>query len=131
MTNLLAQLKGVCRSGDGWTARCPAHPDRHNSLSVRRRDGRWLLKCHAGCGWQEIINALGTDVSALFDDEDRGRGECIHADNRATAQQGRQSSETTTAGGSPRSPAALGLTLEQYATAKMLPIEFLKTCGLS
>jgi hypothetical protein len=74
---------------------------------------------------------LGIDVSALFDDEDRGRGECVHADNRATAQQGRKSSETTTAGGSRQSPAALGLTLEQYAAAKMLPIEFLKTCGLS
>jgi hypothetical protein len=75
MTDLLALLEDVCRSGDGWTARCPAHPDRHNSLSVHHRDGRWLLKCHAGCGWQESINALGIDVSALFDDEDRGRGD--------------------------------------------------------
>jgi hypothetical protein len=131
MTDLLSQLKGVCRSGDGWTARCPAHPDRHNSLSVHRRDGRWLLKCHAGCGWQEVISALGIDVSVLFDDEDRGREECIHPDNRATAQQERKSSKTTTAEGSPQSPPALGLTLEQYATAKMLPVEFLKTCGLS
>ena len=61
MTGLLAQLKGVARSGDGWTARCPAHDDRHNSLSIHHRDGHWLLKCHAGCGWQEIVDALRID----------------------------------------------------------------------
>jgi hypothetical protein len=61
VTDLLVQLKDVCRSGDGRTARCPAHPDRHNSLTVHDREGCWLLKCHAGCGWQEIINALGID----------------------------------------------------------------------
>jgi hypothetical protein len=67
MTDLLAQLNDVCRSGDGWTARCPAHADRHNSLGIHHRDGRWLLKCHAGCGWREIINALGIEPSGLFD----------------------------------------------------------------
>jgi hypothetical protein len=64
MTDLLARLKDVCRSGDGW---CPAHADWRNSLSIHHRDGRWLLKCHAGCGWQEIINALGIEASGLFD----------------------------------------------------------------
>jgi putative DNA primase/helicase len=48
MTDLLARLTGVEPSGDGWTARCPAHEDRHNSLSVHHRDGHWLVKCHAG-----------------------------------------------------------------------------------
>src|SRR5262249_3805924 len=64
MTDLLARLNGVSRSGEGWTARCPAHEDQHNSLSVHNRNGRWLLKCHAGCGWEEIIGALGIDASA-------------------------------------------------------------------
>jgi hypothetical protein len=91
-----------------------------------------LLKCHAGCGWQEIINALGIDASALFDDENMGRGESIRADNRATAQPRRNSQETANAGESTQtSVPLLGLTLEQYAAAKALPIEFLKTCGLS
>src|SRR6266480_2509129 len=134
MTDLLAQLKDVCRSGDGWTARCPAHADRHNSLSIHHRNGRWLLKCHAGCGWREIINALGIDASALFD-KNGGRGEPIPAGNRATVQPRRKSSETASAGGSsqtsvPPDPNPLGLTLEQYAAAKALPIKFLKTCGL-
>jgi hypothetical protein len=72
MTDLLARLKGVEPSGDGWTARCPAHEDRHNSLSVHHRDGRWLVKCHAGCDWQAITDAAGIDAADLFDDEERG-----------------------------------------------------------
>jgi hypothetical protein len=84
MTDLLARLNGVSRSGDGWTARCPAHEDRHNSLSIHSREGRWLIKCHAGCEWEEIIGALGLDASALFDDRTEGRP--IPSNNRATAQ---------------------------------------------
>ena len=39
--------------------RCPAHDDHRNSLSVHYRDGHWLLYCHAGCEWQDIVQALG------------------------------------------------------------------------
>jgi hypothetical protein len=49
------------RSGEGWTAKCPAHKDKQNSLSVHHRDGKWLLKCHAGCDWKEIIAAIGAE----------------------------------------------------------------------
>jgi hypothetical protein len=93
MIDLLAQLKGVARSGDGWTARCPAHDDRHNSLSIHHRDGRWLLRCHAGCGWQAIIDALGVEAADLFDDGKRGGGRVIPSDNRATAQRSCEGSQ--------------------------------------
>lgn len=112
MIDLLARLQGVGRSGDGWTARCPAHDDRHNSLSIHHRDGRWLLRCHAGCGWQEIVDVLRIDAADLFDgDEGRGGG-LIPSDNRATAQPAAR-----------RLPEDLalvpsGLTLDRYATAK-------------
>src|SRR5690606_6251 len=34
----------------GFTARCPAHDDRRNSLSVSEGDrGKLLAYCHAGC----------------------------------------------------------------------------------
>ena len=46
---ILTRLIGVRRSGEGWTAQCPAHEDKQSSLSVHHRDGKWLLKCHAGC----------------------------------------------------------------------------------
>jgi hypothetical protein len=136
MADLLTHFKGVARNGRGWTARCPAHGDRRNSLSIRYRDGRWLLKCHAGCDWREIINAVGLDSSALFDDQTKGGGGPIPTNHRATAQPLRKPPQLTDAKGSRQKrattdAAASGLTLEQYATAKALPLDFLKTCGLS
>jgi hypothetical protein len=109
--DILARLKGVHRSGEGWTAKCPAHKDNQNSLSIHHRDGKWLLKCHAGCDWETIIAAVGVAPGELFDAGD-GRGASHPRINRATAQ-----------------PA--GLTLEQYAAAKALPVSFLQECGLS
>jgi hypothetical protein len=107
--NILARLKGVRCGGKGWTAQCPAHEDEENSLSVHHRDGKWLVKCHAGCDWQAIIAAIGVSPSELFDDGRRGKS--YPRNDRTTAQ-----------------PA--GLTLEKYAAAKALPVEFLKECGL-
>ena len=66
-TDFLARLTGVRRSGDGWTARCPGHDDRRNSLSIHHRNGRWLIRCHAGCGWREIVIAMGLTPADLFD----------------------------------------------------------------
>jgi hypothetical protein len=101
--DILARLRGVRRSGEGWTAKCPAHEDSRNSLSIHHRNGKLLVKCHAGCGWEAIIAAIGIAPSDLFDD--------YPPINRATAQP--------------------GLTLEQYAAAKCLPLGFLRECGLS
>ena len=40
-------------------ARCPAHDDRRPSLSLADGDdGRLLARCHAGCGWPAILDAL-------------------------------------------------------------------------
>jgi putative DNA primase/helicase len=75
MVDLLTRLRGVAQCGNGWTARCPAHDDQHSSLSVHRRDGRWLLKCHAGCKWQDIVDALGLEPQALFDEDFEGGGD--------------------------------------------------------
>src|SRR5262249_36426104 len=131
MTDLLALLTGVSRSGEGWTARCPAHEDQHNSLSVHNRNGRWLLKCHAGCGWEEIIGALGLDASILFDASAKGVGRSIPANNRATAQPRTKSSKSSAEQRLTVSSSAAGLTLHQYAAAKGIPADFLKACGVS
>ncbi len=57
---ILDRLDAVKRSGTSWTARCPAHDDRHNSLSVDiGDDGRALLKCHAGCAVEAVVGAIG------------------------------------------------------------------------
>jgi len=47
------------RNGKGWVACCPAHADKHPSLSIDEgRDGKVLLHCHAGCTQDEVIDAL-------------------------------------------------------------------------
>ena len=60
INDVLPTLKGLKRSGEGWTARCPAHDDRRNSLSVSAgAEGQALLHCHAGCSYEAIQAALG------------------------------------------------------------------------
>ncbi|HEX05475.1 MAG TPA: toprim domain-containing protein [Bacteroidetes bacterium] len=54
------------RDGKG-TARCPAHDDRHASLSFcRGDDGKLLVKCHAGCEFGDIMHALGLEQTDAF-----------------------------------------------------------------
>ena len=111
VVDILDRLKGVRRRSNGWMAKCPAHEDRQNSLSVHHRDGKWLLKCHAGCAWEAIVAALGITAADLFD---LSEGERIRQPDevRATVQ-------------------PMGLTLNQYAAFKLLPVGFLRECGLS
>jgi len=55
----LAKVLGARRVGAAWIARCPAHEDREPSLSIRRgRDGKVLVRCHAGCDQREVIAVL-------------------------------------------------------------------------
>ena len=52
-------LEKARRSGDGWTACCPAHDDKNPSLSITDGvDGRVLVKCHKGCSQEDVIAEL-------------------------------------------------------------------------
>lgn len=63
--SLLDALDSVSPSGNGWVACCPAHDDQHPSLSVTEGDdGKPLLKCHAGCSYGAILNALEPRLAA-------------------------------------------------------------------
>jgi putative DNA primase/helicase len=67
VTHVLNLVDGIRRSGSGWTARCPAHEDRHASLSVTEgHDGRALIHCHAGCSVDAVTDALGMSKGDLF-----------------------------------------------------------------
>ena len=73
--DILLRLHGVSGGRGQWTARCPAHDDRHNSLSISTgQDGRILLKCHAGCEVGAIAGALGLSVKDLFEDKPQSKG---------------------------------------------------------
>lgn len=72
---ILSRLQGVKGGHGQWTARCPAHDDRQNSLSVGEgEDGRVLLRCHAGCDVDRIAAALSITKSDLFPDKPQREG---------------------------------------------------------
>ncbi len=68
---LLARLEGVRDRGRGqYLARCPSHKDRSPSLSVRETDaGTVLLRCFAGCSAQDVVQAVGLEMTDLFPDK--------------------------------------------------------------
>lgn len=66
---LLSLLSGVKNTGrDKWLAQCPAHDDRSPSLAIKQIDDRLLIRCFAGCGYLDVLAAIGLDASALFPD---------------------------------------------------------------
>lgn len=71
---LVERLDWARRSGGGFIARCPAHPDRAPSLSVKDGQRGTVLHCHAGCSAKEITGSLGLTVAQLFMDYDPNAG---------------------------------------------------------
>jgi hypothetical protein len=65
---LLTRLAGVRSvAPDRWIARCPAHDDKSPSLSIRELgDGTVLVKCFAGCGAADVVEAVGLRFPDLF-----------------------------------------------------------------
>jgi len=47
--DFLGRFEGVRKNASGWTARCPAHDDRRQSLSISQGEKGIVLKCFAGC----------------------------------------------------------------------------------
>jgi AAA domain len=77
ITAILPRLQAVKKSGDGWTARCPAHDDKDPSLSIALgTDGRILLHCHAnaGCTPETICAKLDLTLADLFPPKDARNG---------------------------------------------------------
>ena len=66
---LLSRLENV-RGGRGqWRARCPAHErnPRGSDLSITEKPGGMVLvNCHAGCGYEAIVIAVGLSASVLL-----------------------------------------------------------------
>lgn len=80
----LHKFENVKRCGDGWSARCPAHDDKRNSLSISEGDdGRLLLHCHAGCDYKAIFRMANIEqqhdarrIMATYDYRDE-RGQLL------------------------------------------------------
>src|SRR5687768_8159424 len=65
---LLARLELVRQAAPArWTARCPSHPDKRPSLSIRElEDGRVLLHCFGACSVGDVLAAVGLQLTDLF-----------------------------------------------------------------
>jgi hypothetical protein len=99
-------------------ARCPAHDDQQNSLSIGVGDhGETLIHCFAGCQTAAIVEGLGLNLRDLFPSKaGQGGGEggmYTPPENGSTVQH------------------PPGCTIATYAEAKRLPEPFLRGLGLT
>jgi hypothetical protein len=113
---LLERLERVETRNGSYLALCPAHEDREPSLSVGEGDdGRALIKCFAGCTPQHITDALGLQMSDLFEHP-----------GAVPARRRKPPAPSVPPPTCQTSPC----TLQAYADAKALPAEFLGRLGL-
>lgn len=66
LSEFLPLLKGVHGSGRQYSARCPAHDDKRQSLSVSESGGKIVINCHAGCKAEDVVKSLGLELHDLF-----------------------------------------------------------------
>lgn len=72
--NILDKLEKPRRSGKGYSALCPAHPDSEPSMSATIGDnGSAILNCHRGCTKTDIVHALGMEMKDLWPPETRNQ----------------------------------------------------------
>jgi len=149
VARLRERLHVVRGDADHFIARCPAHPDRRASLSVRRgRNGCALVRCFAGCATADVLAAVGQQLRDLFPAGQRNGKQNTdgkHVRHREGPRTPRHNAATVQHRAPGRLPApkegtappieaaepAAGCTLAQYATSKKLPLEFLRTLGLT
>ena len=119
LDDFLQRLKNVKRYGSGYTARCPAHDDNNNSLSVSQGDDdRILLKCFAGCTIEDILRSLSLEKKDLFSYfTPPVRSARLHTNTKHT-----ENTEIKTV--------QSNVQLFEYARYKKIPENFLKSLGL-
>jgi hypothetical protein len=77
LARVLAHVEHARKNGKGYMAQCPVpqHRDRQPSLSIgEAEDGNVLLKCHAGCTFEDIVAALDLTAKDLFSQVTGGEG---------------------------------------------------------
>ena len=77
------------KTGRGkWLALCPAHPDRHRSLSIAEGKKGVLIRCMSmGCDTRDVLRAAGLTMEALFYDSGRKVDAKEWAETQRKAQQ--------------------------------------------
>jgi hypothetical protein len=116
---VLARVQRPRKNGKGYMAQCPVpqHRDRQPSLSIgEAEDGKVLLKCYAGCTFEDIVAALNLTAKDLFSQVTGGEGGIIPLSHATVAT---------------LATVQHGCTLKEYASEKRIPVEFLRGLGLS
>jgi hypothetical protein len=107
------RLHNVRGSVDAFTACCPAHDDRHASLSVRRGESvAVVMRCFRDCEPEAIVRALGLDPALILGARRDGRVRAVAGAYR------------------PQRIGPGGLTVAELARAKGLPERALRDFGL-
>ena len=71
--DFLGRLENVKKSGNGYTARCPGHDDKKNSLSVNLApNGKINVNCFAACDIKTITEGCGIKVRDLYPPDQQG-----------------------------------------------------------
>lgn len=63
---VLSHFQVIKRYGDKAQCRCPCHDDRHASLTITKGRRGVMVYCHAGCRFEDIIQAVGLKKQDLF-----------------------------------------------------------------
>ncbi len=93
----LSYLNGVKRCNDYYIAKCPAHDDKKQSLSIREGDGgKVLVNCHAGCQTEDIVASLSLTVKDLFNDMPKAKKQIVAVYNYGDCQKVRYSDKSFT-----------------------------------
>ncbi len=109
---IIEKLDHVRKSGSGYTARCPAHDDHENSLSIGPKgDGGTLLHCFVGRRTEDIASALGLEMHHLFPPKSSNHSPAVR-----TRSNGFKAITTS-------------VTVETIAAAKGLPPELFRSLG--
>jgi|CXWL01.1.fsa_nt_gi hypothetical protein len=92
LSQVVQKLSGAKRSQHGFIAKCPAHEDEKQSLSLGSSGSKVLLNCFAGCPPEKIVEAMGLEWKDLFEGcaphdlssrSFRGQGWAYHAPAKA------------------------------------------------
>ncbi len=67
LQEFLSRLENVKHCAGGYTAQCPNHDDKQNSLSITSKDGKILLNCFTGCETEDILTSMGLTYSDLHE----------------------------------------------------------------
>lgn len=75
LENILTHFHGVKKSGNQYSALCPAHDDHNPSLSIRLSNDRSRVQihCFAGCPEEKILEKAGLKMEDLCLNQQAGR----------------------------------------------------------